>query len=136
MYFVQSFKKESAYPPVDEWIVESEEVHQMWHHRINVAPLPDSRQARHSMHLLDPSLLNIDLDSHSSAIFKDRDTNEVVMVVMRNFCRDKAVLDWLTGIVLENIRVERNIRVRNHFEVSPPRLIATLLFRKKTVAAW
>lgn len=136
VYFVQSYAKDSAYPPVGEWIAETEEIREIWHHRVAVAPLPDSRQARHPMHLLDLSRLEFNLEPHSSAIFKDAVTHEVVMVVMRDFCRDKGVLDWISNVVLENIKVQRNICVRMLFKISVPPLTRTPLSRKKTVGAW
>lgn len=136
VHLVQSFPVESAYPPVDEWIVESEEIDRIWRGHIETGKLPDRRNPRYPMHRVDPSHLSFDLKPDCSAVFKDATTGEVIMVVMRDFCRDKATLDWITEVVLENIEVERNIRVRLPFKILPPKLMGTLLCRRKIVAAW
>lgn len=99
------------YPPVDEWVAETPEIAAMWQARIERGKLHDDRGYRREIHILDPERLQYDLQPEESALFVDKVTGKLVMAVIRNFCRDQGVLDWLTDIILENVDARKSIRV-------------------------
>lgn len=108
---VKARSGKGLYPPPKTWVVESKTIQNLWKKHIRSAPLPDKRGKRHPIHMLQRHKLQYNLRADESAIFVDADSDEVVMVVMRGFCKNTEVVSWINEVVLKNIEAERNIRV-------------------------
>jgi hypothetical protein len=61
---------------------------------------------------LDKTKLALIIGPNESAIVRDAATGDVVVTVLRNFSGGTdEVLDWMTGVVGENVKLRRGIRV-------------------------
>ena len=62
------------------------------------------------MHVLDREKLQFDLNPDQDAVFVDEE-GHLVMVVMRNFCKDERIVQWVNDIVLQGVQNSWNICV-------------------------
>jgi hypothetical protein len=112
---VRLTRLEAPYPPPMRDIYETEEIGDIWHNHRNGKEHPDgrSRTTGHWMELekLDKSMLSLIVGPDESVIVRDAQTDEIVSVVIRDFCGDCEVLDWVNGIIDENVGLRRGIRV-------------------------
>lgn len=104
-------RKVVPYPPLRHWVVESQAIWDLWSYKICKARQPDTRINRKAMHMLDPAKLDHDLTGDKSAIYEDEDGKLVAMAISQ-FCKEEKVLHWVNEIVLLNVALARNIRVR------------------------
>ncbi|KAF9061533.1 hypothetical protein BDP27DRAFT_1235073 [Rhodocollybia butyracea] len=102
-------RKVVPYPPSNYWIVESQEIWDLWRYRITTAPQPDACIRRKPMHMVDESKLAYDVHGKESAIFVDEKKNPVA-VVISELCDSEEILFWANEIVLLNVALERNVR--------------------------
>jgi hypothetical protein len=104
------------YPPADHDIYETEEIASIWRkHRANKKH-PDARGkfsgSWPKLMKLDKTKLALIIGPNESAIIRDAATGDVVVTVLRNFSGGTdEVLDWMTGVVGENVKLRRGIRV-------------------------
>jgi hypothetical protein len=101
----------SAYPPKGKWICESEEIHDLWHYHLRYDPKADNRLPRHEPIVIDHSKLQRVIPADQSCIIRDKDSDDIVLIVLRDVVADMGVLDWLDDIVAEATATRRNIRV-------------------------
>lgn len=73
----------------------------------------DERKKRHPLHKIQPRMLQHTICSDSSTLIQDPNTGELVLMVLRGFCGDLGVLDWVDGVVREVIAQKRSVRVSN-----------------------
>jgi len=101
---------EVPYPPPDTWVYETPEIGTLWWDHITNGPQADTRQRRYPLAMLDLRLIMHNIGADESVIFVD-DDDEIVAVVLRNFCKDEGVLRWVDEVVKENVVGRRSIRV-------------------------
>lgn len=101
----------TIYPPKYKWIVESEAIHKRWAYYIEEGPQPDKREKCHSIIMHNPAKLQLDIGFNSSAVVRDKETKELVMIVIRNFLGNSGLLSFLGGIIKDNIDHRKNMRV-------------------------
>jgi hypothetical protein len=106
--------KDKPYPPFGIYAAETTEITQRNHEFVNERVLPDRRKSRKLICNLwsgDVGSFRFDLDPGQSGVFRDADTNELVMVVIRNACGDQRIIDFLDRTIQKVIETRTNIRV-------------------------
>lgn len=107
----------AEYPPHRRDVCETEEIKTVWTEYRHGRPHPDRREAKAnggswpSMVILDETKLQKVVGEDESIIIYDSETQEVVAVVLRDVCGDPGVLEWVTGVIQENVGWRRNVRV-------------------------
>ena len=105
----------SPYPPPERDIYKTEEIATIWrnHRKGKKHPNGRSKKTGHWMKLekLDEAKLALVVGVNESVIVQDAESNDIVAVVLRQFSGNDEVLDWINGIVDENVGLRRGIRV-------------------------
>ena len=96
-------------PPLGFWICETVEIQNLWEDHLKFAKLADNHKIRHTHMLIEMEKLGYDLPPDKSAIFMDGD--ELIMVVLRNFCSQPDVVKWVDDVVRSGIRIRRSVWV-------------------------
>ena len=89
---------ETPYPPKYNWIVESDDIADLWWYQIENAPQPDKRHKRYPLFMLDPAKLQLDVGPDTDHIVRDKVTKELVMVIICNFTCHPALLACLEEV--------------------------------------
>ncbi|KAF8310426.1 hypothetical protein F5887DRAFT_1081455 [Amanita rubescens] len=106
-------KLKIPYPPKNHWVVESKDIGDLWFDYIYNRDQPDPRLKRHPFHQLDPAKITLYVDPDTNIIVKDKKTKEIVLVVMRNACRDKGAVLWVDATVTDATKLKKSIRLED-----------------------
>lgn len=112
----------TPYPPVEVkvgckskgwFMAESQEIKNIWEFHLATAPPSDEREGnRPGVRLLEPTELRYDVKEGENVAFFDRETKELVGLVVQGLVGDKAVLKGINGGVFEHLnRVDQMMRV-------------------------
>jgi hypothetical protein len=106
-------KSKTPFPPKRQWLSESPEITQLWREQLTVGKLHDKRQSRYPIVTARPN--NKDwrrvVKSDEDIIVRDAESNEIVLLVMRNFCGDPEVLEWADGVVQTGVATKKSVRL-------------------------
>jgi hypothetical protein len=91
--------------------VESEEIGELWYNHIYHGKQPDPHLKRHPFHILDPANLRLSIGPETSIVVRDKKTNEIILVVMRNACRDDGAVLSVDATVIDATKQKKSIRV-------------------------
>ncbi|KAJ3559157.1 hypothetical protein NP233_g11335 [Leucocoprinus birnbaumii] len=103
-------KLKTPYPPAGKFICEDEAIKKLWYPRLMEAKQADKRLKRCEPLVIDQTKLVRTVEAGESIVVRDCKTNEIVLMVVRNFCGDIDVLEWMGRIVAEAVRICRNVR--------------------------
>ncbi|KAF5341339.1 hypothetical protein D9757_015476 [Collybiopsis confluens] len=98
------------YPPPGHWVIESEEIKNIWKNHLQNGKQPDKRVPRRPMAMVNFSKLQENLTASRSADFVDDKTGEPILLIARELCAKESLVSWANGVVLGNVDLERNIR--------------------------
>ena len=104
------------YPPSGKDICETEEIASIWKNLWKVKKHPDTRGKESGkewaeLEFLDERKLGLVVGVDESVLIRDLKSGGLVAVVIRNFARNGEVLDWVNGVIDENVGLWRGIRV-------------------------
>jgi hypothetical protein len=102
---------QKPYPDFGYWVYESASIKQHWHDYLCFGAQADSRLPRRPLLELDPACLAFDIGAKQSIIFKDKVSGEIILIVLRNFCRDARVLQWVDEVIKEYVELTKSVRV-------------------------
>jgi hypothetical protein len=111
MYDVDALAE--PYPPVSWWVAESAAIAALWRDDIRYGKQADCRIPRKNLMLLDDSKLEHEVYANRSEIYVDK--GEIILIVLRDFCKDPRVVQWVDNIIRECISVKKSIRVSAAF---------------------
>ncbi|KAF6742377.1 hypothetical protein DFP72DRAFT_184327 [Ephemerocybe angulata] len=106
-----------AYPPAGWHVAEDPELHQMWSTYLANCEQPDKRKPRRPVHLLDTSKLQKDIPAELNCILRDRKTDELVAVVVRNFSGNEELLRWAKTVITEAVTTRKSVRLEDPGEI-------------------
>jgi hypothetical protein len=98
-----------GYPPRNYFACESPDIRRLWERYLKNRRLPDKRLKRRTLRMVDLGRLKYDVKPDESGIFYDGEG--IAFFVLRNFCKDPEVLEWVDGVVKECVGVKRSVRV-------------------------
>ncbi|KAH9915751.1 uncharacterized protein B0H18DRAFT_1040298 [Fomitopsis serialis] len=101
------------YPDYHWWVAESPETAEQWRPRIEEGKQADRRHTRHPIAVEDPSKLAHIVHEEESVVFRDRKTGKVVMIIIRDFCKDKKVLAYANGETEQSADMRRSVRLED-----------------------
>lgn len=120
---------EESYPPQGHWVAENDAIYDLWKGYLKTRKMHDKRTALHPIHKLDPEALVHDLLPDQEAIFEDGFGDEsaplwfprcfcspllpeeLIGVVIRNFCWDPKIIEFINRVIQLSVEVKRNVRV-------------------------
>jgi hypothetical protein len=104
-------KLATPYPPTYKWIVESKTIADLWQEHIEESKQPDKRHKRHPIFMLDEEKLQYDVESNEDVLIYDKETEELVMVILRGFTGHPELLSYLEQVVKANVEHQKNLQV-------------------------
>lgn len=102
----------TPYPPLGEFISETEAIHRKWSRFFRRAKQADGRLPRRPVHRLDPSQIQLTVPADKSCTIYDSSTGELIGVVIRNFCPDPDVVEWAEEILEQGVGWKKSVRAR------------------------
>jgi hypothetical protein len=106
-------KSRGPFPPSQNWISESAENAARWRAHLATVRRHDDRRARYPVMTIPPADQRWKrvVRANEDIIVRDKDTGEIVLLVMRNFCGDKDVLEWANSLVEVGVSTKKSIRL-------------------------
>ncbi|KAH0826468.1 hypothetical protein J3R83DRAFT_5469 [Lanmaoa asiatica] len=101
------------YPPGGAWWYETAGVREKWWSRLVLENQPDERLRRHNFCEVDKTQLQHTVSPDQNILIRDAQTQEVVLVVLRNFCNDLSVLEWANSKVAEIAGYKKSVRLED-----------------------
>ena len=109
--FATRLPEKEQYPPPGFFVAYTRRVARIWEDDLERARRTDPRSKPRGVHILERNRLKMTIPSDLSCVVHDSDTGELVLVVVRNFCSNEAIL---AGVALAGSRAlacRRNVRV-------------------------
>ena len=104
-------KLAAPYPPKHHWMVESSAIDNQWRYYIEHGKQPDKRHPRYPIFHVDPSKLQRDILATEDLLIFDKETGQLVMVVLRRFCQYTPLLTHLGDVIKRAVQSRRSMRV-------------------------
>ncbi|KAF5380244.1 hypothetical protein D9757_008252 [Collybiopsis confluens] len=79
------------YPPPGHWVIESEEIKNIWKNHLQNGKQPDKRVPRRPMAMVNFSKLQENLTASRSADFVDDETGEPILLIARELCAKESL---------------------------------------------
>ena len=115
---LQPLPPEQLYPPDDSWISESALATREWEAKLTTATLRDPRARRRPLVQIDGSGYRRIVRREESAIIRDAKSEQVVLVVIRDFIRVPQVLERINELVAIFGNARKDERVSHHMPLA------------------
>jgi hypothetical protein len=108
--------KEHPFPPEAHRVSESAENTARWRSHLSTVKLHDPRKSRHPARTVIADNLSWRrvVRADEIIIVRVSGTNEIVLLVLRNFCRDTDVLHWVDSAVVTAVDTKMSVRLDDH----------------------
>ncbi|KAL7277988.1 hypothetical protein ACG7TL_001801 [Trametes sanguinea] len=105
----------TPYPPLNEYVAETDRIQDLWSDHFANRPRPDKRRARQAVHLLNPAQLALTIGPEDSCVLVDADDDSIIAVVMRcaageNTSESAPFLDWANATIKSGMEDRRSVR--------------------------
>lgn len=100
------------YPPRAHWLVETQELYDLCLPFLENQKLADERRGRFPVHKVVQERMQMVIPEGVTCLIYDRDTNELVCSVVRNFSGSQPLLEWVSSVVGEGVDTRKSVRVR------------------------
>jgi hypothetical protein len=103
----------SRFPPKYSWLCENSEFYrQEWAKHFAEGKLHDQRSSRKPVEYNSHNAIWAHVvHRNKNAIFYDQDTGELILLVMRNFCKSDVALQWADEVAKTGLEVKKSIRL-------------------------
>lgn len=115
---------EDVYPPIGEFVAESDDERQLWEGFLKTRPVSDQRKNKettiyvldeHPIHVLDRTRLKYVVEEGEHIIFKDAKTKEIIGMVWPNAVNNQSIIQGLTATIANFLNhTIRSARVSRH----------------------
>jgi hypothetical protein len=96
--------------------VDSEEIHKLWYNYIYHGKEPDPHLKWHPFPEVNPQNLKLSIGPETSIMVQDKKSNETVLIVMWNACRDEGAVLSFNVAVINATKQKRSVRVSEPFD--------------------
>ncbi|KAF8341801.1 hypothetical protein F5887DRAFT_1076389 [Amanita rubescens] len=97
---------DEPYPPPDHWVCDTPKIHSLWRSWIKKHPM-SNKNRKPFMHL---DLSKIKIIPHTESVqILDHD-GKLVGLVIRNFCRDLSILEWINQLIERAVGLKKSCR--------------------------
>ncbi|TEB19572.1 hypothetical protein FA13DRAFT_1820850 [Coprinellus micaceus] len=127
--YVKALPDAELYPPPGVFVAMTRRMARTWEPDLKAARASDTRKSPADTEVLDRSRIQLTIPEEVSCVVHDADTNEVVLVVVRNFCANGAIL---AGIALAGSRA---LSCRNNVRSEDPGSIVQAGFTAGSLSA-
>jgi hypothetical protein len=105
-------KLKKPWPPKNVWLSESTDTAHLWRSHFQHGRLHDKRTKRKPVIVStkDSSWVKI-IRADESAIVRDAASGKIILIVIRNFCGNQEVLDWVNDIVQATLDIKKSVRL-------------------------
>ena len=93
------------------WIADNATIYEQWIEHLQIYKLSDKRHSRYPTFLLDVNELQLDVGRNENVVICDRDTKDIVGVVIRNFGGDGDSVQWAMNILKRSMEMSKSVRV-------------------------
>lgn len=106
-------KLSTPYPIVQQWICETDSINSKWADYLQNDPKaqPDRRRPRLPIFHMNPAKLQLDIETDKNALVYDRNSGELIMLVIRNFCSEPNLLSHIDDVIKQAVDYRRSMRV-------------------------
>jgi hypothetical protein len=118
IHVVELSKLVTPYPPVGHWICETDAIDAKWGKYLEEDPRaqPDRRRPRLPLFHMDVNMLKCDIRPGETAIIKDKDTGELVMVIFCSFSNHPGLLAHVDDIIKCAVEYRKSMRVSGFYQ--------------------
>ncbi|KAJ3507051.1 hypothetical protein NMY22_g17053 [Coprinellus aureogranulatus] len=111
--FVERLPSGEEYPPRGHHIASTRRMARKWETKFSSGKQADRRLPRRPIHILQSDRLALSIPEDLSCRLYDRETRELVLVVIRRFCNHSALLTWVSRVVQSALKSRRSVRMED-----------------------
>ncbi|KAF5320514.1 hypothetical protein D9611_010727 [Ephemerocybe angulata] len=112
-FWVDALPSGQENPPKGHWIAERPEQYTEWDRYFQNQKRPDKRRGRQPVHLVDFESLQLVIPVEVSCHIRDKETGELVFVIIRNFCKIPGMVQFGRKVVADAVATRKNIRMED-----------------------
>ncbi|KAH9911012.1 uncharacterized protein B0H18DRAFT_893745 [Fomitopsis serialis] len=110
---VKALEASEVYPEFDTWVAESLQIRVCWTRAIEEGKQADRRHKRHPIEREEAERLAYEVRENENVVFRDIDSGEIIMIVLRNFCRDALVVEGVNATMELALAMRKSVRLED-----------------------